>query len=86
MVEGREATLAQRRVLRYLSQCAALGNPPSLSTVGRRFNLSKSRVRHILEALHARGLLRHATTDGTFCDHELEVESAPDTNRALAPK
>jgi DNA-binding MarR family transcriptional regulator len=84
VIESREATSTQRRVLRYLSQCAALGNPPSLSTVGRRFNLSKSRVRHILEALHARGLLRRATTDGTFCDHELELEPGPDTNRVLA--
>lgn len=83
MIESLHATRLQRRVLVYLSRAADLGLKPSLVDVGRRFNLSKSRIRHILRALHKRGLLRHPRTDGLFCDHVLELEDGQDTNRTL---
>lgn len=83
MTEDHRATRLQRRVLVFLSRAADLGLVPSLADVGRRFNLSKSRVRHVLQALHRRGLLRRASTDGLFCDHVLDYADTPDTNRTL---
>ncbi len=84
MSEGLLATRIQRRVLVYLSEYPRLKSTPSLGDVARYFNISKSRVRGILHALHRRGLLRRPSTDGLFCDHVLELEDTPDTNRALA--